>query len=149
MHILLLLSLRQTNAQIVNTEAYKLKIQKGSIVKKGSQSFWEIPTTFTNLSKDTLKYFSMACSWQDIYLVDNERLYIMKNICDKNFPVILKLAPNKSNTVVLTLLIDQPMDTSQRNFRIGLNLIPANKPRLEFNPKELLYKNNVIWSNVR
>ena len=145
---MLVLFLEQTNAQFVKTEDYKLIIQKGRIIKKGSQTFWVIPTTFTNLSKDSLKYFSMACSWQDSYLVDNKKLNIMNNICDKNFPVILKLAPNKSNTVELMLMIDNPMDASRISFKIGLILIPVTKPRLEFSPKEFLEKKNVIWSNM-
>ncbi len=145
--ILLTLSLGQTKAQSINTDAYKLKIQKGRIEKKSSQIFWHIPTTFTNLSKDTLKYFNMTCSWQEAYLLNTEKLNIMINLCDKNVPAILSLAPNKSVTVELDLMVNDATDTSPISFKIGFNLIPANKPRLEFNPKEFLQKKNVIWSN--
>ncbi len=146
--ILFVLALEQTSAQSVNTEHYKLKIQKGSIYIKNEKTFFVIPVTFTNLSKDTLKYFSLGCSPEYTYVVDNEKLYKMGNICQKDFPVIIILAPNKSKTFELTLMKDETMNDSRISFKIGLNFIPANKPRQKFNIKEFLHKNNVIWSNI-
>jgi hypothetical protein len=91
----------------------------------------------------------MSCSWEDAYSLDNEKLAIMHDICaGKNFPIILKLAPNKTSTIELMLMIDETIANSPISFKIGFNLIPANKPRLEFSPKEFLDKKNVIWSNT-
>jgi len=146
--ILFIFSLEQTNAQSINTEHYKLKIQKGSNYKKNGKTFFVIPVTITNLSKDTLKYFSLACSPEYTYLVDNEKLYKMSNICQKDFPIIIILAQNKSKTVQLTLTKDETLNNSEISFKIGLNFKPANKPRQEFNIKEFINKNEVIWSNT-
>jgi hypothetical protein len=139
---------KQNFSQSVTNGDYTLSIRKGAFTKQGSQNIWIIPTTLTNLSKDTLKYFSLRCSWQDFYLVDNEKLFVLKSICDKNTPFVLKLAPGKSTTTELKLLITPTMDTTIVPFKVGFNIIRANMPASEFKMKELLFRENVIWSNV-
>jgi hypothetical protein len=133
----------QTNKK----EEYSLQIRKGTVVKGSSQNIWTIPTTLTNLSDDTLKYFSVRCSWQDFYFVNNEKLFVLKSMCEKNNPIVLKLPPKKSTTVALKLLITPTLDTSFIRFKVGFDLIRANKPTSEFNIKDVLLRENVIWSN--
>lgn len=145
--LLLVAFFSQTNAQVINTNAYKFTIKKARVFKQGSGVVWVVSTTFTNLSKDTLKYFNMNCSWQDMYVLNNKNLNILANLCDKNTPVILKLAPNRSSTVELKLLVNEEANGSPQSFRLGVNLVPATKPRLEFSPKEFLYRQNIVWSN--
>lgn len=129
---------------------YKLTITKGKVVKENKQTFWVTPTTLTNNTKDTLKYFSMSCSWQDFYSVDNSKLVVEDTPCDKNIPTILTLTPGQSKTVEIRLLISQTMDSSKIKFRIGFNLMKLvkNQKVYEFDFKEEKKKKNVIWSNI-
>ncbi|MEO6671173.1 MAG: hypothetical protein ABIN36_16945 [Ferruginibacter sp.] len=137
-------------SQSVNNIEYTLKIRKGSVVKGKNHNIWTIPTTLTNLSADTLKYFSVRCSWQDFYSVNNEKIAKLSPVCDKNSntAIVLKLAPKQSKTTEITLLVDQMLDTSFIPIRIGLNVIRANKPISEFNMRDVFIKENVLWSNV-
>jgi hypothetical protein len=147
--IVLLLS-SVTFSQTTKRESYTLTITKGKVIKESKQTFWVTPTTLTNNTKDTLKYFSMSCSWQDFYSVDNNKLQIEGTLCDKNIPEILTLAPGQSKTVEIRLLISQTMDTSEVKFKIGFNLmkVSSTQKTFDFDYKEESKKKNVIWSNI-
>jgi hypothetical protein len=139
-----------TFSQTVKHDIYKLTIKKGRVEKQNKQTFLGIPTTLTNNSKDTLKYFSMSCNWQGFYSVENKKLQIETVECDKNIPIILVLAPRQSKTVKIRLLISPKMDASEIKFKIGLNLMKVkknNQKPLDFDFKEEQKKKNVVWSN--
>lgn len=148
--ITILLSNSVTFSQNYKNENYTLTIIKGKVVKENKQTFWETPTTLTNNTKDTLRYFSMSCSWQDFYSVDNNKLQIEGALCDKNAPTILTLAPGQTRTTVVRLLISQTMDAPDIKFKIGFNLMKVSKGQklFDYDHKEEQKKKNVIWSNV-
>ncbi|MEL1246036.1 hypothetical protein AAEO56_17310 [Flavobacterium sp. DGU11] len=127
-----------------SNDNYTLTIKKGKEVKERGKVFWAIPVTLTNSSKDTLKYYSMSCSWQEFYDVDNLNLNVEGVPCDKNIPEILQLAPGQRKTVILRLELTG--NSSKINFRVGLNLIHYSGKwmhgwDLPHSPK------NMIWSN--
>ncbi len=129
---------------------YVLTIKKGTIKKQGEQTYWVIPTTLTNKSKDTLRYFSMSCSWQDFYSVDSRKLNIEPSLCEKNIPTILTIAPGQSSMVHIRLIVSQTMDTKEIKFKIGFNLIAAHKGQnpFDYDDKEGQKNKNIIWSNL-
>ena len=147
--ILILLFSSLTFSQTAKTNCYILTIKKGKILKDRKKTYWSIPLTLTNDSKDTLRYFSMSCSWQDFYSVDNKQIQIETALCDKNIPTILILAPWQKRTVAIRLLISNSMETSELKFKIGLNLIKASKTQnpFDFDFKKEQQKKNLIWSN--
>ena len=137
-----------TFSQTEKNKDYTLTITKGKVVKENKQTFWVTPTTLTNNTKDTLKYFSMSCSWQDFYSVDNSKLQVEGTLCDKNIPTILTLAPGQSRAVEIRLLISQTMDASTINFKIGFNIMKVKSSANKFDFNEQTKKKNVIWSNI-
>lgn len=127
-----------------------MTIVKGNVIKENNQTLLIIPTTLTNNTVDTLRYYSMSCSWQDFYSVDNYKLQVEGPPgCDKNIPKILTLAPKRSKTVEIRLLVSQSIKLSGINFRIGFNLIKAsrNETKVNLDYNELLKNRNRIWSN--
>lgn len=138
-------------SQTSKKENYTLTIIKGKVIEENKQTFCITPATLTNNTKDTLRYYSMSCSWQDFYLVDNNNiLQVKREGCDKNIPTILKLAPGKSRTVNIKLLIKSSINTSKIKFKIGFNLmkVSSNQRELDFDLKEREKKKNIIWSNI-
>ena len=131
-------------------ENYTLTIIKGKVTEENKQTFWITLATLTNNTKDTLRYYSMSCSWQDFYSVDNNILQVKGQGCDKNIPTILTLAPGQSRTVKIKLLIKSSVDTSKIQFKIGFNLMKVSRTQREFDFdfKELEKKKNIIWSNI-
>jgi hypothetical protein len=127
-----------------------LTIQKGKVLKQDKTTYWVIPTILANNSKDTLKYFSMSCSWQDFYFVDNRKLQIEPSLCDKNVPVIFTLAPGQKKADEIRLIISQTMDAPEIMFKIGFNLMKVDKGQtlFDYDYKEEQKKKNLIWSNV-
>lgn len=125
-----------------------LKIEKGKIIKENNQTFWIIPTTLTNSSNDTLKYFSMSCSWQKFYYVNNPNLHINGgDNCDKNVSVCLTLAPKQSRTVEIKLSINPEIVSTKVSFQIGMNIIDANNMDKAYKVFRSNKKENIIWSN--
>ena len=139
-----------TFSQATKEAYYTLTIIKGKVIKENEQTIWVIPTTLTNNTKDTLRYFSMSCSWQELYSVDNNKLRVEIADCDKNIPTILILAPGQSRTLETRVLISQILDTSVTKFKIGFNLMKVwGTQKASFSDfKEELKKGKVIWSNI-
>lgn len=137
-----------TFSQTAKKENYALTIIKGKIIKENKQRFLITPTTITNNTKDTLEYYSMSCSWQDSYSVDCNKLKVDRQNCDKNIPTILTLAPGRSKTVEIRLLMDPTIDASQIKFKIGFNLMKVSNTQKEFDFNEQQKKKNIIWSNI-
>ena len=139
-----------TFSQTVKKENYVLTIIKGKVIKENKQRFLITPTTLTNNTKDTLKYYSMSCSWQYFYSVDSKELQVDGQDCDKNIPIILSLAPGESKTVEIRLLMNRTIDASEIKFKIGLNLmkVSSTQKEFDFDFNEQQKKKNIIWSNI-
>lgn len=139
-----------TFSQTAKKENYTLTIIRGKVVKENKQKFWITPTTLTNNTKDTIRYYSMSCSWQIFYSVNSNKLQVEGKDCDKNIPTILTLAPRQSRTVEIRLLISPKIDASKIKFKIGFNLmkVSSTQKELEFDFKEQQKKKNIIWSNI-
>lgn len=136
------------NAQKNSDKYHVLTITKGKVVTKGNDVFWETPATLSNTSKDTLHYMSMSCSWQDFYTINTKKLDIQVGDCDKNVPQHLSIPPNKSTTVVLSLMVKHPKENIPLKFKIGydLILIADDKHWLTYNDN-VNERKIVIWSN--
>lgn len=139
-----------TFSQTEKKENYTLTIKKGKVIKENKQRFLITPATLTNNTKDTLKYYSMSCSWQDFYSVDSKELQVDGQDCDKNIPIILTLAPGESKTVEIRLLMDQTIYASEIKFKIGFDLmkVSSTQKEFDFDFNEQQKKKNIIWSNI-
>jgi hypothetical protein len=133
-------------SQRAEKKDYTLEIGKGKVLKVDNQTFWVFPTTLTNMTKDTLKYFSKSCSWQDFHSVDNKKLEIEQALCDQNIPIVLTLPPNQSKTNELRLLINQTMDGTVVNFKIGFHLV-HDQVFMDNYDFQSQFNKNIIWSN--
>ncbi|PCJ67302.1 MAG: hypothetical protein COA58_03000 [Bacteroidetes bacterium] len=136
--------------QTVNSEDYVLELKKVQIEIRNENTFWIVPVVLTNNSKDTLKYYSMSCSWQEFYSVSSEKLIIQLSECGKNAPIIVEIPPKESKTIQLDLLLLSPtIDTSEIKFKIGLNLMKVSESqnRFDYDHEEQNLRKNIIWSN--
>ena len=128
---------------------YELEIKKGKQETRDGHSTLAVIVTLTNNSTDTLKYFSMSCSWQEFYSVSTEKLKIQQALCGKNVPVIIEIPPKQSETVTLDLILDPLSDAPEINLRIGFNLMKASasQNRFDYDYEKQKLKGNIIWSN--
>jgi hypothetical protein len=132
------------------TKNYLLTIKWGMVTVDKDKTIWVIPTTLTNNTDDTLKYYSMSCSWRELYLVNNSNLQVQPVICQYNAPIILTLAPGQKTTVSVNLLVNNRTDnTSEVQFKIGFNLIKTadTKWPIQYIYETIKKRKNVIWSN--
>lgn len=128
---------------------YSFTIAKGKVIKENNETILIIPTTLTNNTKDTLSYYSMSCSYNDFYSVDNPSLKVEGSNCDKNIPSILTLAPSHSRKVEIRLILSQGIDNAEIKFKIGFNLLKESKTEgyLSRGLSAMRQKKNIIWSN--
>lgn len=138
-----------SNAQNAALKDYKLSIEVGNSVKENRVTYWVVPVTLTNNSKDTLKFGLMSCSWQDYYHVSNSKLRIELTDCDKNIPIIISLGPGQTFKKDVRLIIPQTLDASKVEFKMGLSVIKL-QGLLDVLDKddELKAPKNIVWSNV-
>jgi hypothetical protein len=109
----------------------------------GYNSKINVEVTLKNNTNDTLKYYTMSCSWEDNYVLNTRKIGIEKHSCDKNIPVLTSLAPYESKTVIINL---SPVTRHIMGLKlkIGIALIEDSSllPYTEINKNV-----NIIWSN--
>jgi hypothetical protein len=123
-------------------------IEKGHELKENNHTLQVIPATLKNISKDTLYFASMSCSWQDLYYMNNQDLILETDACDKNIPVILTLAPNETKTVILKLR--KMSKISYDNVKLGFNFIKlkSKTDKIDMGVINKINKSNLIFSNT-
>ena len=139
--IILIVYANFIQAQIVNINDLVLTCNKISIFKNNRA---KIEIRLLNKSKDTLKYRSMSCSWQEFYSCNSGNINIAVNECDKNIPVILILNPNESRIVTLTMIAKKPIPNY---FKLGLKIGQIEKPQL-FISNSKVENCQIIWSST-
>ncbi|MBI5373017.1 MAG: hypothetical protein HZA79_13425 [Sphingobacteriales bacterium] len=113
----------QSFCQIPKLSDYSLKVENKSKVAGFNKTVLLFQATLFNQSKDTLRYHSMSCSWQDYYSVNNSKLKITPSECDKNIPTVLTLAPQQVRQVILEVEIPKNQNLADLVFRIGFHLL--------------------------
>ena len=125
---------------------YTLNAEKTSTLNDKGKTFLVVTTILTNHSKDTLKYNSDSCSWQDYYFVNVPNLQVETAQCDKYIPIVLTLAPGQSRQVELRLLSKRKPTVAQMKFKVGFHLLFDRVYTDNYELSEE-FRKNVIWSN--
>jgi hypothetical protein len=104
---------------------------------------FRIPVTVHNNSNEPLKYYSMTCSWQEFYHIDNENLQVLMPPCDSNIPSEVIVPAHSVHTDIITFSCKKNSLKNPERFRVGLNI---NKNHRLFYDEELS-RYNIVWSN--
>ena len=143
--IFLIVSTQNVSAQLPNDKVFELKINKFSQEKVRGQTFWLIECHLQNYSKDTLSYLSMSCSRTYFFTLNNNGLEIEEFECDKNFPVILEIAPGETRSEVIRLFQkDEKKKIHNTTIKLGLKVIETKSTD---NFEKMIKNGNITWSN--
>jgi hypothetical protein len=156
----------QTNDQAYTLNAqdrrnYTLSIDQKNISKpkpseellnNQKQFFITVPLLLKNNSNDTLKFWSMTCSWEDIYETNNKNAVIPGHGCDSNFPHVISVAPHKTHIVNMPLFLINSSTVHSYKFKLGMHLFNYLKiTKMSYFTNKIVNnkppKNNLIWSN--
>jgi hypothetical protein len=141
------------------------KIKRLMILKDTAMKFFDLPNRkvdkylyticemkIHNNSGDTLKYFSMYCSWLEMYSTNDIDFKVPEQMCFQNYPDVQVIPPRKSTTVKIPIVTDVKT-LLPRKIKIGLRLQRLN----EDNPFDIApglldlmlipQTSNMIWSN--
>jgi hypothetical protein len=132
-------------SQSNNLKECFFKAELKSIIKEKGRTFLVVRTTLTNQSKDTLKYHSDSCSWQDYYTVSNNKLQVQESQCDKYVPIILTLAPNQTKEVELRLILRSSAPLPIK-FKVGFHLV-QDRVYMDDSDVSQEFEKSVIWSD--
>jgi hypothetical protein len=141
LYLIFLLASFRVIVQDVKTEDLILISEKSIRFKKNRA---KIKVRLWNKSKDILKYISMSCSWQEIYLTNSEDLKIKINECDKNIPIIILLKPNENRIVSLEIEAKKEIINE---FKIGLKLNQIKNLESQ-NDEYRLENTKILWSSI-
>ena len=108
-----------------------------------------LPVTIHNLGRDTLKYLSYSCSWEQYYHVDNKKLTIEVVSCDNIVEREIIIPPGDSHSEALRVIYHLRGEKGLEHFRVGVNINThgldlAISPR--YNYMYQLMNNNIVWS---
>lgn len=129
---------------------YTLLIEKGVVMKDNENAYRVIPINIQNNTNDTLRYFSMSCSWQEFFYINNETAHLRGDDCDKNIPIVKTIYPLASERILIRFKVSKKVSLYKPKFRIGFHLIKVEsnqdliKTFIEMvngSPKR------IIWSN--
>jgi len=107
-----------------------------------------VPLTLHNNSEDTLRFYTMTCSWYTFFGTNGSGISLPSWGCDKNIPEIVNVAPHKEYKRNLNINY-YPYVKSGTRYRISMSLlkVPGNaKLTWNFWPDEYV-RFNKIWSN--
>jgi hypothetical protein len=149
---ILLINFKQSFAQLETDSVISVKLEitgiQASSYKLKHRIFYSTRMMMTNNSSDTVSLYTMDCSWQDSWIVDNDDIFIRGNECDENIDIHIKLAPKES--LVFNGIIGTKCDTiGNKQFRMGfVNFdVKALWNWQNLGEKELIRNHKIYWSN--
>jgi hypothetical protein len=140
---------------------YTLKIEQSKISKLRDTAFAifrvkkmkrakviTIPVTLQNNSGDTLRFYSIDCSWYEFWNTDSNDIRFPGWSCEHNIPEIITVAPHQQYAKNLDFLYHAKAKTASQ-YRISLSLLKVSTDDhrdFEFSPGDYA-RFNKIWSN--
>jgi hypothetical protein len=106
-----------------------------------------IPITIHNNSNDALKYYSMTCSWQDFYHIDNKNLEVLMSVCESNTSIQVTVPAHSVHTDIIAFSYKKNTLKNPERFRVGLNINKNVKDYMFDGYEDELYVYNIVWSN--
>jgi len=145
---------------VLSIDQYSIGQARDSILDGKQYKFLWVAAELSNFSSDTLKYMAMSCSWDVIFTFNKKTTFIRGWNCDSNFPTFSEIAPQKSFTYKIPVLVEKNAITSNYTFKIGMYLFKYREhggfrefdnfldSRFGISPhsNKTVYK-NIIWSN--
>jgi hypothetical protein len=125
---------------------YTLTAEPGKYVKFGAARFLLVSVILTNNTDETISYVSMSCGWDEMYSIDSKVLQQIGKDCDKNIPILLTLTGHSSKQVQLKLKISNKEPLPIIKYRIGFNLLIANKGQSALGLMDA-GKKHMIWTD--
>ncbi len=122
------------------TRFTKSKSELGKIIN--------VPIVIHNNSDDTLKFYSMSCSWSDFYGTNSKDINISAWRCEKNVPEIVEIKPHGVYKQYLPIIYNSKLRKGEK-YKISLSLNKCsntNNSLWGFDIEEYT-RFNKIWSN--
>jgi hypothetical protein len=133
-----------------NLPPYVLDIKLVEFKRTDSTNTLLLETTLWNNTKDTLKYLSMSCSWQEVYSFSNPKISIPVDPCSKNTPVIISVIPETNAKTFFKVNLNGISQGSKEKVKLGLKLIPmkdSGNVYSETVSKLRAGSVDILWSN--
>jgi len=130
----------------VTADVSKITTITGDAYSYISKTVFRIPVTVHNNSDKMLKYYSMSCSWQEFYHIDNKKFEVIMSACDKNVPREVTVPAHSTHTDVITFYKNNNLKIPE-SFRLGLNINIDVKENLFSAFNDELRRYNIVWSN--
>ncbi len=124
-----------------------MKTSIGTDRFSSGKKIYHVPVTLHNNADDTLRYYSMSCSWDEFYRTDNSKAELLGHDCYKNVPREITLLPHTSNTITIPVVCKNSEASATVHLRIGLNLNIKADNRFYTEYDDELYRYNIVWSN--
>jgi len=107
-----------------------------------------VPAFLKNNSDNTLRFYSMTCSWYMFWATNYPGIGLSGWGCNANMPEIITVAPHKVYKRDLIIIYDSTVTKSER-YRISMSLliVPKDDKWRGFFWLDEYIRFNKIWSN--
>ena len=111
------------------------------------EKVFTIPVTVHNNSNESLTYYSMSCSWDEFYHIDNKNFVVLGSPCDKNIPTEVTVPAHAAHASIIAFICRKNNLKNPENFRVGLNINKnfTEDPFHGYDEELRIY--NIVWSN--
>ncbi len=115
------------------------------VYPRTKEKVFRIPVEIKNNSDDTLKYYSMSCSWMDFYHIDNENLAVFNSDCNKNVLKEVIVPPHSAHRDMVPFVCKAKNLKTPISFKVGLNVNKKIDYYTSYEDELFVY--NIVWSN--
>jgi hypothetical protein len=134
---------KQDKAKIrENSKKLRLKVSDLKTVDKNGKTSWQVNSTLTNNSRDTLFYFTTADCESGNFIamatVDTISLFADIDPCNISNQTVVAIPPKEQRTVNLLISSERPV-TSSMTFMVCLHIYKAENMN-ERIPHDVLYR---------
>lgn len=133
---------------------YTLNVDETKIIEAAKSEYsylkekvFTIPVTVHNNSNESLKYYSMSCSWDEFYHIDNKNLALVGTPCDNNIPTEVTVPAHTVHTDIIAFSCKNNSLKNPLRFRVGVNINKNVIDDLFDGYDEELRMYNIVWSN--
>lgn len=142
---------REANDPIIGGTDVQLSAQLGGIVYSDTARVVHVITTLYNPTADTLRFISLSCSYEDMFVVGGNEGYALRPRfdCFKNAPTVQVLPPRTHlDQFIMVAAMDKSTMIHKGRLKIGLLWMDPSEHKDIFSAyqrrKEL---GRVVWSN--
>lgn len=96
-------------------------------INQASFDCYNLKIELRNRSDSTIRFWTMTCSWEENWILNNDSLGLLLKICDSNYPFISEIKPGQVLEYQPVLIVNKSIKFNSDRYKIGFAYIKENE----------------------